>query len=74
MQTKNQKVQDNKQQDNSARRRRYCVDRKVQGALTRRMVYQWFVFLFVVSLALPLFKDADARLASLAMNQPRASA
>jgi hypothetical protein len=42
-------------QDNTARRKRYCVDRKVQSALTRRMVYQWFVFLFVASLALPLF-------------------
>jgi hypothetical protein len=39
----------------SARRRRYRIERKVQGAIARRIVYQWFLFLAVAAMALPLF-------------------
>lgn len=41
--------------DKSARRKRLRVDRQVQGAIARRITFQWFVFLVVAALVLPLF-------------------
>jgi len=44
-----------KSQDASKRRRRYRVERDVQNAIARRLVYQWLVFLVVAAMVLPMF-------------------
>ena len=37
------------------RRKKYCIDRKVQCAVAKRMVFHWVTFFFAASLILPLW-------------------
>lgn len=37
------------------RRKKYCIDRQVQRALAKRIVFHWVMFFFAASFALPLW-------------------
>ena len=37
------------------RRKKYCIDRKVQHALAKRIVFHWVMFFIAASFVLPLW-------------------